>query len=595
MQRICETVGAPRPREIHVDAQVNASASFRRGFLSLFSDDLVLTLGLPVIAGLSLPQLAGVLAHEFGHFTQRTAMRLSYVVRSVNGWFARVVYERDEWDERLMTWAKESDFRLQIVLWIAIAFVWITRKVLWVLMIVGHVLSSFLIRQMEFDADRYQARLVGRAVSISTFGDMFGLALAHRQTWMSLPGLWQEGRLGDRFAGLVAVGHRQLLTRAPQIYQEYAAETKTGLFDTHPSDRERTASIEREAEAGVFACDLPATALFADFEAVERAFTADLYRQVFGARFDEGALVSVEESVAAQRQVASDAETVERYLERDPGSLWPFPLPHPLPAWPSDPVAALRKAREAMAAQRETYAEEVRSHGEVSQRLRMAGAAETALRAGFQIKPESLGLPGSGLDDVVQAREQARSDLAAAEARLRALEEVPARRLLAALSLQDSEEVRARLSCLAFLNGIHPHLVELVERNILLGLLDQWTEGGPGLKAITQMRSEADRISAILQDLAGPLGGQPYPCDDRRAGLTLAALAKLDGPLSGEVAEVGVAVERVLQNLFSLYTRLLGDLAGTAERVEEDLGFGPLASSPPPVAASATEARRAAP
>ena len=28
-------------------------------------------------------------------------MRLTYLIRSINGWFARVVYERDEWDETL--------------------------------------------------------------------------------------------------------------------------------------------------------------------------------------------------------------------------------------------------------------------------------------------------------------------------------------------------------------------------------------------------------------------------------------------------------------------------------------------------------------
>jgi Zn-dependent protease with chaperone function len=71
-----------------LDLQVNASASFRRGFLSLFSRDLTLTIGLPLVAGLTVRQLGGVLAHEFGHFAQGAGMRLTFVVRSVNAWFA---------------------------------------------------------------------------------------------------------------------------------------------------------------------------------------------------------------------------------------------------------------------------------------------------------------------------------------------------------------------------------------------------------------------------------------------------------------------------------------------------------------------------
>ncbi len=40
---------------------------------SLWGNDLVLTIGLPLVAGLSAKEFAGILAHEFGHFTQGLA------------------------------------------------------------------------------------------------------------------------------------------------------------------------------------------------------------------------------------------------------------------------------------------------------------------------------------------------------------------------------------------------------------------------------------------------------------------------------------------------------------------------------------------
>ena len=94
-----------RPRRIDVDCQVNASASFRRGLWSMIvGNDLVLTIGLPSTAGISVEQFASMLAHEFGHFSQGMGMRMSFLVRTISFWFTRVVYDRDQWDQRLVGW-----------------------------------------------------------------------------------------------------------------------------------------------------------------------------------------------------------------------------------------------------------------------------------------------------------------------------------------------------------------------------------------------------------------------------------------------------------------------------------------------------------
>jgi Zn-dependent protease with chaperone function len=73
---LSDLLSAPMPKSIEMDCELNASAHFRRGWLSFFGNDLVLTIGLPLVAGMDVRQLAAVVAHEFGHFTQGTAMRL---------------------------------------------------------------------------------------------------------------------------------------------------------------------------------------------------------------------------------------------------------------------------------------------------------------------------------------------------------------------------------------------------------------------------------------------------------------------------------------------------------------------------------------
>ena len=81
VNHLCGIVGAPQPTQIDVTNDVNAAASFESGLLTVVALRLKLTIGLPLVAGMTLRQFTGVLAHEFGHFSQGTGMRLTYVIR----------------------------------------------------------------------------------------------------------------------------------------------------------------------------------------------------------------------------------------------------------------------------------------------------------------------------------------------------------------------------------------------------------------------------------------------------------------------------------------------------------------------------------
>ncbi|MGA2855102.1 MAG: M48 family metallopeptidase, partial [Verrucomicrobiota bacterium] len=65
---LSDLLSAPMPKRIDLNCEQNASAGFRRGWLSLFGNDLVLTIGLPLVIGMDTRQFAAVVAHEFGHF-----------------------------------------------------------------------------------------------------------------------------------------------------------------------------------------------------------------------------------------------------------------------------------------------------------------------------------------------------------------------------------------------------------------------------------------------------------------------------------------------------------------------------------------------
>ncbi len=280
VERICEVVRAPQPRRIDIDYQLNASASFRRSWLSFLGSDLVLTIGMPLAAGLSARQLTGVLAHEFGHFSQGVGMRLTYVIRNINAWFARVVYERDEWDEWLAETAAETDIRIGWILWVSQFCVAITRGVLWVLMLTGHAVSGFLLRQMEYDADRYATRVAGSETFAETAHRLPQLNVAYGLMQQTVMGFLSQAVFPDDLAKVVLKAEEALTSKAKREIKKSIETEKTGIFDTHPCHRDRIARSARENAPGIFHADGPASILFQNFDGLSQNVTWDLYRDL---------------------------------------------------------------------------------------------------------------------------------------------------------------------------------------------------------------------------------------------------------------------------------------------------------------------------
>ena len=95
---ICRSLGAPLPSSVYLNCGANAGASLRGGTRGMFGNDIALSIGLPLVAGLNLRQLAGVIAHEYGHLARGKAMRADYFIQHINRWFYDAVYEPDAWD-----------------------------------------------------------------------------------------------------------------------------------------------------------------------------------------------------------------------------------------------------------------------------------------------------------------------------------------------------------------------------------------------------------------------------------------------------------------------------------------------------------------
>lgn len=293
--RISDLVGAPMPVRIDLDCNLNASAGFRKGASSLLSNDLVLTIGLPLVAGLDLRQFVGVVAHEFGHFSQGFGLRLSYLIRSINLWFARVVYERDAWDVALEEWSMEAeDWRVMLVAACARLAVGISRLFLKLLMFLGHGVSCFLLRQMEYDADSYQIKIAGSPALESTMQRLAILGAALGKAYKEMRTGWNLNRkLPDNFPAYVAFHEATLPQALKQKIHDTLGLSQTGVFDTHPSDGDRIRRARLAGDPGVFHLELPASVLFTHFDIVARQVTHLHYSDDLGLRIDNSNLRAV--------------------------------------------------------------------------------------------------------------------------------------------------------------------------------------------------------------------------------------------------------------------------------------------------------------
>ena len=301
-ERLCALLGAPRPRRIEVDCNVNAAASLRGGLRGFLRGEMTLTIGLPLVAGLSLEEFTGVLAHEFGHFTQGSAMRVTYLIRSVNAWFSRVVYERDRLDEWLVGTMFTGFGALTFVGVIANLGVWLSRLVLKTLMYLGHALSSVLLRQMEYDADRCEARVVGSDTCAATTRRIGVLARTAADLEHDVVGQWQGTlRLPDDFPALLAQRLEHLSAEKVERCESELLALKASWADSHPSPAQRIAAVRAAAEPGVFAAAGPATQLFEHFEPLSRAVSRAHYEDDLDLIVNADLLTPVERLLAGAR------------------------------------------------------------------------------------------------------------------------------------------------------------------------------------------------------------------------------------------------------------------------------------------------------
>jgi Zn-dependent protease with chaperone function len=220
------------PDELLLTGDVNAAVAEQTRLLGLLPGRRRLYLGVPLLAGISVPELHAVLAHEFGHFSNQDTRFAGVTMRGR----AAVLHTVDAF--------RAHDSRAHAVIGnlnVRYAHYFLTA-------------TQSVARRQELAADWTAAQRVGRDITASALRRIPALDAAHDHY------IEMYATMGTPANVLPSVGEfhggfrRLLAARTPQALAELAGTRQAprpSPYDSHPPMSERVALIEALPDDGM--------------------------------------------------------------------------------------------------------------------------------------------------------------------------------------------------------------------------------------------------------------------------------------------------------------------------------------------------------
>lgn len=160
IREIVDEVQTDFPKRVYLSSDVNACVFYDSNFWSMiFPIRKNLQIGLGLVNTISEQEFKAILAHEFGHFSQRS-MKVGSYVYNVNQVIFNMLNDNESFDSMIQQWANISGY-FSIFVSIAVKIIqgiqWVLRK-MYEFVNVSYMALS---REMEFHADEIAANVTG--------------------------------------------------------------------------------------------------------------------------------------------------------------------------------------------------------------------------------------------------------------------------------------------------------------------------------------------------------------------------------------------------------------------------------------------------
>ena len=293
IREIVDEVGTSFPKRVYVSSEVNAYVFYDSNFWSMFLPIRKnLNVGMGLVNTITKGELKAILAHEFGHFSQKS-MKVGSYVYNVNQIIFNMLFDNEGYQRMLHNWASISgifSFVVMIAAAIANGIQWILRRLYEVVNKSYYALS----REMEFHADEIAANVTGFEPLKTS---LLRMSIADYSFESAIS--FYEGKIPENLkTGNIFQAHQFVLTylakenklnlvnNLPEVTVEVLNKfNKSKLvvkdqWASHPSTEER---VERLEQTGISENDPstePANELFRSVESIQENLTTQMFRNV---------------------------------------------------------------------------------------------------------------------------------------------------------------------------------------------------------------------------------------------------------------------------------------------------------------------------
>jgi len=189
IRQLSKETHTPLPKKIFISPNVNACVFYNSSFWSMFLPvKKNLEIGLGLVNSINASEFKAVVAHEFGHFSQRS-MKLGSFTYNVNRVIYNMLYDNSGYTDFLNAWARVHSylrFFAMLTAKIATSIQWVLRGMY------GFINKNYLglSREMEFHADAVAASVSGGNNLISSLSriqiadDCYQNALNNANAWL---------------------------------------------------------------------------------------------------------------------------------------------------------------------------------------------------------------------------------------------------------------------------------------------------------------------------------------------------------------------------------------------------------------------------
>jgi heat shock protein HtpX len=256
IRRTAAATDSAMPEDVYLAPDVNAGVAHVGGFVGIGARPIMI-IGLPLIAVLSVSELRGVIAHEFGHYVGGETKLAPLIYRT-----------RDAIGRTVFGLANSTQGFQQLL---SFPFLWYGRLYLRATQAVS--------RRQELDADRMAARIAGGTSMESGLVKIHAAGLAFDPYMNELGAVLFSGSLPP-----VAEGFSRFLegseTRAAldRVTEEELREGRSDPYDSHPSLRQRLEALKGAPHQPALVPDPAAIELLRNEPTLEVALLSQISR-----------------------------------------------------------------------------------------------------------------------------------------------------------------------------------------------------------------------------------------------------------------------------------------------------------------------------